>query len=198
MRMIWTSLIAQSRRRLWMSLFVAILIALVYFHFARFYQGTASSWLFTIGWVPVALNVLRAGLGLAYRLDRQPFCRLDLGIENDQVAPGRTFEIEIQAEARRPGVLRKLSVGLRCVQQRATDRARERTELLREERVLEENLVLNEGLVRSYRVSFPLPADAPYSFRSMEGKIAWTVEVAVDMDEWGELRDELEVTVAPG
>jgi len=32
----------------------------------------------------------------------------------------------------------------------------------------------------------------------MEGKIAWTVEVAVDMDEWGELRDELEVTVAPG
>ena len=70
--MIWTSLIAQTKRRLWMSFFLATLVALVYFHFSRFYQGSAYSWVFTMGWVPVALNLLRAGVGLAYRLDRHP------------------------------------------------------------------------------------------------------------------------------
>ena len=38
--MIWTSLIAQTKRQLWMSLFVATLLALVYLHFSRFYQGS--------------------------------------------------------------------------------------------------------------------------------------------------------------
>ena len=56
--MIWTSLITQGKRELLMSVLVATLIAVVFFHFARFYQESASSWLFTIGWVPVLLNLL--------------------------------------------------------------------------------------------------------------------------------------------
>ncbi len=75
--MIWTSLIAQTKRRLWMSLFLATLVALVYLHFSRFYQGSGYGWFFVAGWVPVTLNWLYAALGLAYRLDRHPFRFLD-------------------------------------------------------------------------------------------------------------------------
>ena len=135
--MIWTSLIAQSKRRLWMSLFIAILIALVYFHFSRFYEESAFSWLFSLGWIPVGFNLMRAGLGLLYRLDRHPFRMLDLGLSSDQVAPGNAFEIEIRAEARRAAELRKLSAELRCTRQKSTEKGRQRSVLQSEEQILE-------------------------------------------------------------
>jgi len=53
--MIWTSLIAQGKRRLWMSLFVAILVGLIYIHFTRFYQGRVSGWILAAFGVPVVL-----------------------------------------------------------------------------------------------------------------------------------------------
>src|SRR3989304_8179900 len=101
--MIWTSLIAQGKRRLWMSLFVALLIALVYIHFARFYQGRVSGWILAALGVPVLLNLLRGALGLAYRLDRHPFRAFDLGLLSDQVGPGKVLQGELALEARRPG-----------------------------------------------------------------------------------------------
>ena len=65
-------------------------------------------------------------------------------------------------------------------------------------RVLEESATLEPGERREFRVSLPLAEDAPFSFRSMEGKILWSIHVGVDVDDWGEIRDELGVTVAPG
>ena len=196
--MIWSSLIAQGKRQLLMSVLVATLIAVVFFHFARFYQESASSWLFTIGWVPVLGNLLRAALNLLYRLDRQPFRMFDVGLESDEVAPGDAFAIEIRLETRRETTLRRMAAELRCTRQKSTDRGRQLSVLDANVQVLEENLELGSGAKKDYRVSLRVPPDAPFSFRSMEGKIAWTLHVTVDVESWGQLRDEFEVTVAPG
>lgn len=195
--MIWTSLIAQGKRRLWMSLLVSLLIALVYLNFARFYQDGGASWLFAIGWVPVGLNVLRAGLGLAYGLDRQPFRALDLGLENDHAPPGGSFELEIRATARRPVTLSRLAAVLECTRHEI-DKGRRRTSLLhREENVLASGDVLDKGATRTYRASLAVPPDAPYSFRSMQGKIRWCLHFRAEVEDWDELRDEIELTLAP-
>ncbi len=196
--MIWTSLIAQGKRQLLMSVLVATLLAVVFFHFARFYHGSALSWLFTVGWIPILLNLLRAALNLLYRLDRQPFRMFDVGLASDQVAPGEAFAIEIRLETRRDTTLRRMSAELRCTRQKSTDRGRQLSVLDSNEQVLAENLELGPDVQKDYRVSLPVPAGAPFSFRSMEGKIAWTLHVTADVEGWGELRDELEVTVAPG
>lgn len=193
--MIWTSLIAQGKRRLWMSLFVAILIALLYIHFARFYQGRVSGWILAAFGVPVLLNLARAALGLAYRLDRHPFRDFELGLMSDQAGPGKPFEVELVLEARRRGALRRLDLELRAIRQRYAERGS--AILHRETRTVERELALEPGLRKSYRVSLDLPANAPYSFRSMEGKLIWVLAVEAEVADWGTLRDEIEVTVAP-
>ena len=196
--MIWTSLIAQGKRRLWMSLFVALLVTLIYFHFARFYQGSTASWLFALGWIPVLLNLLRAVLGLVYRLDRHPFRLLDLGIASDQVPPGQPFDVEIRVQSRRASVLRALRVELRCTRIEVAERGRKSEVLERFEEVVEQGLEMPVGFETSFHVSLPVPAEAPFSYRSMERKIQWALFVDVSVDEWGELQEELEVAVAPG
>lgn len=195
--MVWTSLIAQGKRRSWMSLFLAILVALVAFHVGRFYQGRVSAWVLALVWIPVGLNLIRAALGLIDRLDRHPFQVLDLGLARDQVAPGQTLEIEIVLQARRHATLTRLSAELRAVRQKATNTGRRVEVLHSDEKSLEKSLALAPGLRRDYQVVFELPANAPYSFRSMEGKIAWLVRVEAAVEGWGELQDEIEVTVAP-
>jgi SpoOM protein len=195
--MIWTSLIAQGKRRLWMSLFVAILIALVYIHFARFYQGRASGWILAAAGIPVLLNVLRAALGLGYRLDRHPFRDFDLGLLSDQIAPGRPLDVELVLEARRPGTLTRLDLELSAIRQKHAERGREKAVLHRYVKPVERELALEPGVRKSYRVSLDLPANAPYSFRSMEGKLVWVVAVDAEVAGWGTLRDEIEVTVGP-
>jgi hypothetical protein len=195
--MIWTSLIAQGKRRLLMSLLVATLLALVYLHLARFYQGRISFWILAALAIPVLLNLLRAGAGLAYRLDRHPFRRLDLGLRDDHVAPGGSLDVELVLEARRMATLERLSAELRATRLHANAGERQRSVLHREARTLEQALALESGLRRSYRVSFALPSNAPYSYRSMEGKISWILRVEADVVDWGSLADELEVTVGP-
>jgi hypothetical protein len=181
-----------------MSLFVSVLVALVYGHLARFYQGRVAGWILVLAGIPVAANLLRAGLGLAYRLDRHPFRILDLGLVEDQVAPGRDLEIELVLEARRKGLLKRLAIDLRATRTRTTEKGRASAVLLDERSSLDEGLVLEAGLRKSYRAAIPIPATAPYSFRSMEGKIVWTLAVEGDVEGWGVLRDEIEITVAPG
>ena len=195
--MVWTSLIAQGKRRLWMSLFVAILVGVIYIHFTRFYQGRVSGWILAAFGVPVALNLLRAALGLAYGLDRHPFRELDLGLVDDSIRPGKPLEVELVLEARRPGALTRLDFELRAVRQKYAERGRESSVLHKDVKPVERGLALEPGLRKSYRVSIDLPANAPYSFRSMEGKLVWFVAVEAEVEGWGRLRDEIEVTVAP-
>ncbi len=195
--MIWTSLIAQGKRRLWMSLFVAILVSLVYIHFARFYQGRVSDWILAALGLPVLLNLIRAGLGLVYRLDRHPFRDFELGLLSDQVGPGKPLEVELVLEARRQGAVTRIDLELRAIRQKYGQRGRESSVLHRDVKPVERELALEPGLRKSYRVSLDLPANAPYSFRSMEGKLVWVVAVEAEVADWGTLRDEIEVTVAP-
>jgi hypothetical protein len=195
--MIWTSLIAQGKRRLVMSFLLATFVALLYLHLARFYQGRISSWILAALAIPVLLNLLRAGAGLAYRLDRHPFRRLDLGLHEDQVAPGGSLELELVLEARRSATLARLSTELRATRLQTNAGGRQRSVLHRETRSLEQGLQLEPGVSRSYKVNFPLPSNAPYSFRSMEGKISWILRVEAEVLDWGSLEDELEVTVGP-
>lgn len=196
--MTWTSLIAQGKRRLWMSLFLATFATLVYGHLARFYQGRVSIWILVLIGVPVSANLFRAGLGLAYRLDRHPFRVLDLGLFEDQVAPGRALEVEVVLETRRRGCLKRLALELRAIRTRSTERGRQTSILHDERKTLDEGLSFESGFRKSYRAAIPLPANAPYSFRSMEGKILWTLVVEGEVESWGVFRDEIEVTVAPG
>ncbi len=195
--MVWTSLVAQGKRRSWMSLFLATLVALVAFHVTRFYQGRVSTWVLVLVWIPVGLNLLRSTLGLVYRLERHPFRVLDLGLTQDQVAPGQSIDIELVLEARREAKLTRLSAELRAVRQKQTSTGRQVEVLHSDTKAVDEGLELAPSLRKSYRVAFPLPASAPYSFRSMEGKIVWLVRVEAAVEGWGELRDEIEVTVAP-
>jgi hypothetical protein len=195
--MIWTSLIAQGKRRLWMSLFVAILVCLVYAHLARFYQGRVSPWILGALGAPVLLNLLRAGLGLAYRLDQHPFHVLDLGLRSDQVAPGKALEVELVLEARRPGSLSRLEIELRSIRRKYGEGNREGTALHRDRRTVESDAALEPGVRKRYSITLALPRDAPYSYRSMEGKLAWLLAVEAEVAGWGALRDEIEVMVAP-
>jgi len=196
--MIWTSLIAQGKRQMWMSLFVATLVAAIYFHFARFYQGSGTFLIFAPGWVAIALFWVRAAGRLLSHLRRHPFSRLDLGLANDQVAPGRAFTIEIQGVARRAVRVSRLSAELRCQRRRSADRDRRGELLVSETQVVDENIDWEPQTSRTFRASLPVEADAPFSFRSMEGRISWSIHVAMTVDDWGEMKDELEVTVAPG
>jgi hypothetical protein len=195
--MIRTSLIEQGKRRLWMSLLVATFLALVYAHFARFYQGRVSGWILAAIGVPVVLNLLRAALGLAYRLDRHPFRRFDLGLETDHVGPGGRLALELDWSARRPATLSRLQVELRATRHRTVEGGREIAVLHRELLPVDRDLSLEPGSEKSYRIAFEIPPTAPYSFRSMEGKIVWLLMVSAEVAGWGELREEIEVTVGP-
>ena len=181
-----------------MSLFVTTLLAAGFFHFHRFYQSAPWAWLFVVGWVPISLAWIRAAVRLYLHLDRQPFRALDLGLESDQAPPGSAFVIEIHAEARRRIEARRLFAELRCTRYQSTERGKREERLASDVRVLEESATLEPGERREFRVSLPLAEDAPFSFRSMGGKILWSIHVGVDVEDWGEIRDELGVTVAPG
>jgi hypothetical protein len=196
--MVWTSLIAQGKRRLWMSLFVAILVGLVYVHFARFYQDRVAGWILGLIALPLVLNLIRAGAALVFQLDRHPFARLDFGLSSDQASPGGGFEIEIRAEPKRSATLKRLEAELRCTKHQLSEHGKQMAILHQETLVLAKDVALEAGQKQTFRGTLRLSPSSPYSFRSMEGKIRWAIYVMVEIGDWGELRDEIEVTVAPG
>ena len=196
--MVWTSLIAQGKRRLLMSLSVAILFGLVYVHFARFYQDRVSEWILILIAAPLALNLVRTAVALVYQLGRHPFSVLDLGLSSDQASPGGSFELEIRAEPKRSVSFTRIEAELRCTQHKSTERGKQIAMLHQQNVVLAKDVALEPGARQTFRGTLRISAGSPYSFRSMEGKIRWAIHVRVEVSEWGELRDELEVTVAPG
>jgi hypothetical protein len=195
--MIRTSLIAQGKRRLLLSLLLAVLVAIVYFYLARSYQGRVTEWILAIGWVLVVLNFLRAGLGLLYRLDQQPFRRLDFGLEDDRVSPGRCLQMELAIEARRPTRLSLLAVELKC-RRLETDRpSRRETVLYQQEKRIVEDSSFDPDECRRLQVEVQVPEDAPFSYRDFQGRIRWSLLVVAEVSGWGVLRDEFDLTVSP-
>ncbi len=195
--MVWASLIAQGKRRLLMSVLLAVLLSLVYLYLARFYQERVDSWLLGVGWALILLNLLRAGLGALYRWDRQPFERFDLGLEDDRVRPGEAFRLEIVLRARRSLSLTRVAAQLRCVDQKVTTRGHVEKPLHEEINVISEGLSVSPGASQHFEIELPVPSDAPTTFKDSQGRIRWTISLDAEVADYGVLHDEFEVAVAP-
>ena len=181
-----------------MSLFVAILLSLVYLHFARFYQDRVSEWILILIAATLTLNLVRTAVTLVYQLGLHPFSVLDLGLSSDQASPGYSFDLEIRAKTKRNVSLTRIEVDLRCTQHKSSERRKQVAVLHQQNLVLAKDISLEPGARKTFLGTLRVSAGSPYSFRSMEGKIRWVIHVLVEVEGWGELRDELEVTVAPG
>ncbi len=195
--MIRTSLIAQGKRRLLMSVLLAVLLSLVYLYLARFYQGRVDSWLLGVGWALILLNLLRAGLGALYRWDRQPFEQFDLGLEDDRARPGEAFRLEIVLRARRSLSLTRVAAKLRCIDQKVTPRGRVETSLHEEINVISEGLSVSSGAGQHFKIELPVPPGAPTTFKDSQGRIRWTISLDAEVADYGVFHDEFEVAVAP-
>jgi hypothetical protein len=195
--MIWTSLIAQGKRQLVMSVLLAVLLTFIYFYLDRFYQASVGGWILGIGWVLVVGNLLRAVLGALYRWDRQPFRRFDLGLRDDRVCPGEAFHLELVLQAKRSTELARLSAELRCFAESVTQRGREREMLHDERRIVTESLSVTPNGGHRFEVELPVPPGAPSTFKDSGSRIRWEICIDADVVDWGVLRDEFGVTVTP-
>jgi len=195
--MIWSSLIAQGKRRLLMSVLLAVLLSLVYLYLARFYQERVDSWLLGVGWALILLNLLRVGLGALYRWDRQPFERFDLGLEDDRARPGEAFRLEIVLRARRSLSLTRVAAQLRCIDEKVTTRGRVEKPLHEEINVISEGLSVSPGTSQHFEIELPVPPGAPTTFKDSQGRIRWTISLDAEVADYGVLHDEFEVAVAP-
>jgi hypothetical protein len=196
--MIWTSLIAQGKRRLLMSVLLAVLLSFVYFYLSRFYRDRVDGWILVIGWVVILLNLARAVLGALYRLDRHPFSRFDLGLEDDRARPGRAFRLWLVLQARRPVKVERLTAELRCLEEKLGVGEQGAKVLHRQERVVSEGLSVARGSGHRFEVELPVPAGAPFSYKDVQGRIRWSISILGEVADWEVVRDEFEVTVAPG
>ena len=195
--MIWSSLIAQGKRRLLMSVLLAVLLSLVYLYLARFYQERVDSWLLGVGWALILLNLLRVGLGALYRWDRQPFERFDLGLEDDRARPGEAFRLEIVLRARRSLSLTRVAAQLRCIDEKVTTRGRVEKPLHEEINVISEGLSVSPGTSQHFEIELLVPPDAPTTFKDSQGRIRWTISLDAEVADYGVFHDEFEVAVAP-
>ncbi len=176
-----------------MSILLAVLLSFIYFYVARFYRASIDSWILGIGWVVVIGNLLRTLLGALYRWDRQPFRRFDLGLHDDRVRVGQAFRLELVLQARRAFRLERLTVDLRCFDEKVT----ERTVLHEQRQVVSEDLSVSANGSHRFEVEFPVPSGAPSTFKDPGGRIRWAIAIDADVVDWGVLRDEFGVTVAP-
>ena len=180
-----------------MSILLAVLLSFIYFYVARFYRTSLDGWILGIGWVVVIGNLLRALLGALYRWDRQPFRRFDLGLRDDRVRVGQSFRLELILQARRDLRLERLEVDLRCFDEKVTERGRERTVLHEQRQVVSEDLSVSANGSHRFEVELPVPSGAPSTFKDPGGRIRWAIAIDADVVDWGVLRDEFGVTVAP-
>lgn len=198
---------APFRRRALISAGGAVLGALFYLHLARFY-GWSLPWM--LGGLVVAALLLRSlGSGL-WAWSRQPFAECDLGLV-EAAAPGGRVRAVVRVRARRPIEIRRATARL-VLESRAT--GGETRRLCRVERALSLGDRLDRDDRAESEVALPVPADAPFSFRSFgrEARIRCLVRVRIDTaaPEEGEtvrraagsgfppVDQEIEVLIAPG
>ena len=180
-----------------MSLLLAVLVFVVYFHLARSYQGFVTGWILAIGWVLVVFNLVRAGFGLLYQLNQHPFRRFDFGLQDDRISPGSCLQMELAIEARRPTKLSLLAVELKCLRLETDRSSRRETVLHQQEKRIVEDSSFDPGECRRLQVEVHVPEGAPFSYRDFQGRIRWSVLVVAEVIGWGVLRDEFDLTVSP-
>jgi hypothetical protein len=177
---------------------LALLVALAYGALNRYYGREGATWWLIAGWVAVLLNVLRAGLGHLYRLDRLPFDRFDVGLEDDRALPGGAFRLAIDCRARREVRIDRIAAELQCINRRVSESGTSESVLQSIQDVLAEDLPLARGEARHFASELRVPDGAAASFRDSQDRIRWRVSLVATVRGWGDLRDEFEMTVAPG
>ena len=188
--LVWTSLIAREKRRSLLSLSGTVLGALFVVHLANFY-GWTFPWL--VAGILVALFVIRAIGGTVWFLARHPFATCDLGL-SEATMPGGAIRSAIRMESRRPVEIRDLRITLRAEQRDAAGVNRELLSLTRE---LLSGKVLPAGGRLEVTAELEVPKEAPFSYRSFEGRIRWLVQARLEATGFGVAEEEIEVLVAP-
>lgn len=205
--LVWSSLIAPTRRRAMLGGGAATLGALFYVHLAGFY-GWSLPWM--LGGVVVAGLALRSIAGVWWFLSRQSFEELDFGLA-EAASPGGEVPVSLRALARRPVRIRRAAARL-TVESRAP--GADFREIGRVERTLLQQRRLDSEERVEAEVALPVPEDAPYSFRSFgnERRIRCLVRMRVEAEPVAAdgapldgtaaaltpCEQEIEVLIAPG
>jgi hypothetical protein len=195
--MIRSSLIEQGKRASLMSVLLSVLLAFAYAPLARFYGNQVEAWILNLGWAALGVNILRTVLSHLYKLDRLPFRRFDLVLTADTARPGEPFRLEVHCEARRGVIVGELSSTLEGINQSLTEKAGNGRRLHHEMQVMAEKVALRPGETRRFLAALPVPVNAPTSYKDPERRIRWRIVVKARVPDWGDLRDEFEVTVEP-
>jgi hypothetical protein len=95
-------------------------------------------------------------------------------------------------------VVRRLALELQCIQEKTTEGGREQEPLHRQEKVVGDEIHLESGESRSFACRLPVPPAAPFSFRSAGQRVRWAIVVLAEIEDWGKLGEEFDVTVVPG
>lgn len=162
---------------------------LLFWHLGGFY-GWSLPW--TVGAVAVGALVLRSVGSALYFLSRHPFAVCDFGL-SEAAVPGGTVRCAVRIVARRPVAAASVRFSLTAESRGAS---RETRRLFSEEResaraALEVGGEFEEG------ADLPVPEDAPFSYRSFEGRLRWLARAEVAVEDYGTFAEEIEVLMAP-
>lgn len=165
-------------------------------HLARFY-GWSLPW--SLGLGAAGLLVLRSVGSAWWFLARHPFGVCDFGL-SEAAAPGGVVRCAVRIVARRPVRVLGVRVALSAESRRAGGETRR---LFSEERELAGAVVLDGGggldgeAGVEERAVLEVPEDAPFSWRSFEGRLRWMARAEVEAEGFGVVAEEIEVLMAP-
>lgn len=188
--LVWTSLIARDKRRALLSLSGTVLGTLFFVHLANFYGWTVP---WVIGGVLVAVWLIRSAGSTGWFLARHPFAVCDLGL-SEATIPGGAIRTAVRIVTRRPVEINHLRITLTAEKRDSAGVSREVLSLT-EEPVGQRSLPAGERLEASAELH--VPENAPFSYRSFEGRFRWLARAELDAGAFGVFDEEIEVLVAP-
>ena len=188
--LVWTSLIGRGKRRSLLSVSGIVLGALFFVHLGGFY-GWSLPW--KAGGVLVALFVIRAVGATVWFLGRHPFAVCDLGL-SEAVAPGGAVRCAVRIVCRRPVEIVKFRISVTA---ESRDGGGVSARLLSLDREVLGPAALAKGQRLEASAALPLPEEAPFSYRSFEGRIRWLARARLEVADGDAFEEEIEFLVAP-
>ena len=163
---------------------------LLFWHLGGFY-GWSLPW--TIGAVAVGALVLRSVGSALFFLSRHPFAVCDFGL-SEAAVPGGAVRCAARIVARRPVAAAAVRFSLTAESRGAS---RETRRLFSAEREAGRAVALEVGREFEDGADLPVPEDAPFSYRSFEGRLRWLARAEVAVEGYGTFAEEIEVLMAP-
>lgn len=163
---------------------------LLFWHLGGFY-GWSAPW--TVGAVAVGALVLRSVGSALFFLSRHPFAVCDFGL-SEAAVPGGAVRCAARIVARRPVAAAAVRFSLTAESRGAS---RETRRLFSAEREAGRAVALEVGREFEDGADLPVPEDAPFSYRSFEGRLRWLARAEVAVEGYGTFAEEIEVLMAP-